>query len=68
MDNTHPAQPSPMTTLRELRQQMPQLHPHAALTLTLDPMVSRGEITSEEYLQLAAHLIQAQGKYLFSMN
>jgi len=68
MDRRLPSLPTSMPTLRELRQHMPMLHPHAALALTLDLMAQRGEVTSEEYLKYTAHLIQAQGRPLFNLN
>lgn len=63
-----PNTPEQITTLRRLRTRMPQLHPVAALNLTIDLMVQREEITSEQYLQWAASLIRASQKPLFTPN
>ena len=49
-----------------MRERVPDLHPYTALVLTLEPMVKRNEITSEEYLKWAAILRTTQGKELFS--
>ncbi len=68
MDNSVPPQPQSLPAVRELRERMPQLHPVAALNLTLDLMLTRGEVTSEEYLKLAAVLVASSGKWLFSAN
>jgi len=68
MDNRVPPQPSPLPAVRELRERIPQLHPVAALNLTLEPMLLRGEVTSEEYLKLAAVLVASSGRWLFGNN
>ena len=60
--------PNPQTALEELRERIPNLNPYVALTLTLEPMLLRGEISTEEYLKWSAALIAAQDKPLFSAN
>jgi hypothetical protein len=68
MDNSVPPQPQPLPAVRELRERIPQLHPVVALNLTIEPMLLRGEVTSEEYLKLASVLVAASGKWLFGHN
>jgi len=68
MDNRTQPQPQPLHAMEELRDRLPELHPYMALVLTLEPMVDRGDISSEEYLKWAAMLVSAQGKWLFSDN
>ena len=58
----------PRTTLEELRDRVPTLHPYAALVLTLEPMLVRGEIRHEQYIELAAVITASQNKPLFSDN
>lgn len=58
----------PRTTLEQLRDRVPTLHPYAALVLTLEPMLVRGEIRHEQYLELAAAIVASQNKPLFSDN
>lgn len=63
--------PSPYTqrtALERLRDRMPELHPHAALHLTLELMLVKGEISSEQYLKFASHMVQASQRPLFSAN
>lgn len=68
MDYRYSQEPTPLTMLDELRDRIPGLHPFAALALTLEPMLLRGEISSETYLHYAAAMRLAQGKPLFSAN
>ena len=56
------------TTLSQLRQLMPQLHPYIALSLTLEVMLTRGEISSSQYLRWSSRLMTLAGKPLFSAN
>ena len=63
--------PSPYTqrtALERLRDRMPDLHPYAALHLTLELMLVKGEIDSEQYLQFASSMVQANQRPLFSAN
>lgn len=63
-----PSPSYPSNALHELRMRVPSLHPYAALMLTLEPMLLRGEISSDQYLRLAAALVTAQRKPLFTLN
>ncbi len=64
----HSSPSYPRNALHELRLRVPELHPYAALTLTLESMLLRGEIDSDEYLRLAAALVTARRKPLFTPN
>lgn len=59
---------SPLTMMDELRERVPEIHPYAALVLTLETMVQQGEISSEEYLKWAAGLVSSHRKWLFGLN
>jgi hypothetical protein len=61
-------QPVPKNALEELRERIPALHPYMALVLTLEPMLLRGEVTSEQYLQLAASLLASQRRPMYTAN
>ncbi|GAB4479347.1 MAG: hypothetical protein Kow00124_24840 [Anaerolineae bacterium] len=63
-----PASENSMKALRELREQMPYMHPYAALSLTLDYMLRSGQVDSAEYLRLSAMLHGMQHKPLFTRN
>lgn len=58
----------PKNALEQLRERVPALHPFMALVLTLDPMLLRGEVNSEQYLQLAASLLASQRRPMFTAN
>jgi hypothetical protein len=68
MEYRYPPQPEHKTMLEELRERVPMLHPLAALALTLEPMLLREDISSEQYLQFTAALLLAHNRALFSAN
>lgn len=68
MDQSTPPQRESLSLLDELRLRVPELHPYAALVLTLEPMMQRHEITSDEYLKWAAMLVTSRKGGLFSEN
>lgn len=61
-------QPVPYETMHRLRETMPWLHPYTALVLSLEMMLERREIDTDEYLKWAAALRLSHGKQLFEMN
>ena len=57
-----------LSLLDEVRDRMPELHPYTALILTIDLMLVRGEISTEEYQKYAAGLVASRRKPLFTHN
>ncbi len=68
LDANLPAEEFTMQTFKDLRDHMPFLHPYAVLNMTLEPMIVKGEISTEEYLRWSSMLVRKAGRSLFTRN